>query len=399
MRRIFMLRNFMILALTGFSMLIGCSPVDFDTKPCGENCKSVVVGPEGIANFWGDYQVKVPKADILFVIDNSNSMITEQQRIASSFSGLLNTLSGIQWQIGITTMDIGPNSRAAVGDEMYLGIPADLYSDYYDANLQDGNLITFASGSKLLKHNDPYKAYRFQQAIQIGDSGTDDERGIFAASLALRNNMYSLVRSDSSHVAIVMLSDEDVRSSGDRDLGAGYNGYRPIRYEDTADYLADTWELVQAERGSKNLSVHSIIIRDGDENCYQQQKNQSAGNNYAEYGSMYQELSNDTRFRGIVGNICASSYTNQIKNMGRDMAEKARSIPLSLNCPVITDNSEYPFEITVKKNSGQEYKFLLGEEPPAGSGIANVRAESGVLIFEPALSSGDEVTYNGFCNR
>ncbi|MCB0370011.1 MAG: hypothetical protein KDD45_11450, partial [Bdellovibrionales bacterium] len=46
------------------------------------------------------------KVDILIVIDNSGSMSYEQSEMAKRFSGFVESLNGLDWQLGITTTDV-----------------------------------------------------------------------------------------------------------------------------------------------------------------------------------------------------------------------------------------------------------------------------------------------------
>src|SRR5690606_35059906 len=77
---------------------------------------------------------------------------------------------------------------------------------------QDGRLIPIGS-SYLLREGQANAQDLFRQAIEITPQesrGLSDERGILTASMALQNGgSTGLIRSNSTHVAVIMLTDED----------------------------------------------------------------------------------------------------------------------------------------------------------------------------------------------
>src|SRR5690606_7514644 len=90
------------------TLAISCSKVHFTNAPssdcaAADNC---VVNPSGETL---TKHLKVPypntKVDILFVVDNSRTMIDEQNKIAQKLSTFLNSISNLDWRIAITTTD------------------------------------------------------------------------------------------------------------------------------------------------------------------------------------------------------------------------------------------------------------------------------------------------------
>ena len=90
-------------------MFVSCSDVAFRNDPSFNRCQNFnqdCVTVDGEDHF--DYQVCSgnEKVDILFVDDNSASMYTEQTKMGDKFPDFADALSGLDFQIGITTTDL-----------------------------------------------------------------------------------------------------------------------------------------------------------------------------------------------------------------------------------------------------------------------------------------------------
>ncbi|MCB0348049.1 MAG: hypothetical protein KDD37_04400, partial [Bdellovibrionales bacterium] len=151
----------------------------------------------------------------------------------------------------------------------------------------------------------------------------------------------------------------------------------------------------------KTISVHSLIVRPNDTSCYNSQRTQvqPGGQIFgdATYGLMYNDLSNDTKFKGIVGNICSSNYSNELSSIGSYIAGRAQGdVPLNKVCDIITNDSERPITINLRNSSGT-YEFRLGIDP-LPPGFTNIQAYPGRVEFTPGLSQGTEVEIRFTCN-
>ena len=130
------------------------------------------------------------KMDILFVVDNSGSMATSQQRLASYADEIIADLStrNIDFQIAVTTT------------EAYLG----LFTD-------DDSYYAFRShnGHSILTANTPELAATLAALIPQGTEGSGDERPFLSTVKALEyapNNGF--LRTD-AELHMVILTDED----------------------------------------------------------------------------------------------------------------------------------------------------------------------------------------------
>lgn len=254
------------------------------------------------------------KVDILFVIDNSGSMKNEQAEMANRFSTFVTSLSGLDYHVGITTTDV---SKYGV----------------------KGSLLRFDQNLTHIDNNTPNAQELFGATIQRPEEGSGDERGIYAANLAIQMNENSWIRSD-AHLAVVVVSDEDERSNGTnlQDLDKPESFHREVKGN-----LGE----------NKNYSFHAIIA---DQACVRA----SGGN----IGNIYNGLAND--LKGIVGNICSNDYSSQLTDIGTRIQTFSNSI--QLKC------APYEGKVTVKKLSGEKVlgvaegtKFLFAEPVEGGT--------------------------------
>lgn len=345
-----------MLIILGSLTLLSCSKNEFDAAPnasCvdsrnqfGDNSCSITV--DGLNTY--SYIIQTGAVDILFVVDNSFSMYEEQSRMADRFPGFIDSISNLNYQIAITTTDIsGPSNGSKPHNN--------------NGALQDGKFIKFATGKDYLSSSsDEISLIKTNFIDTIKRPETEkcknsknkelicpswDERGIAALNLAFKRNHSEFFRKN-SHLAVVILSDEDERSQGG-------TLYQPLESIDSSANLLG--QMAKSFGAEKVMSVHSVIIQPGDESCRSQQKNQvkhAPGN----YGTRYNDLSNACErdgkddkcksllttsqiIKGAVGNICSNDYGRELGNI----AEKIKGIDfIQLPCEPVKDTLSIVYE-------------------------------------------------------
>lgn len=220
--------------------------------------------------------------DILFVIDNSGSMEEEQKEIGRRFSTLISLLKDFDYRIAITTTDV--SSLGQAGRLIRLERP-NLY--FIDPSVLEAQRI-------------------FESNVKRPEVGSSDERGIFAAHMVMRRNELNWIRPE-SHLAVVVLSDENERSDGTL-----------LEYEDLPSSYIKEIKKIHGE--SKGFSFHAIIVRPGDFQCLQ--KNRPDGL----YGTVYADLVSQTN--GILGDICSENYSQQLSEIGTRLQTVTESLAL-----------------------------------------------------------------------
>ncbi len=199
-------------------------------------------------------------SDILVVVDDSASMLEEQERLAENFVAFTEIVAGAyaDFQLGVVTTDV----------------------EVDDAGVLRGGILT--------PDTDELEA-AFLEAVLVGTKGSRYEQGYAAAELALVTGLNpGFVRSE-ARLHVIFMSDEDDQSPGK-----------------VPAYLDDLWEV--SDKGG--LTVHAIV---GDEpaGC-------ASGIGAASAGSRY--LTAAVQTGGYTDSICADDYTEILQRVGLDVA-------------------------------------------------------------------------------
>ena len=339
-------------------LFTGCSDKTFTASPESLRTKCVDSTPEqncvvtctdaGLCSNNYDYQVDAVTgmADILFVVDNSGSMSQEQREMGTKFPSFLNSVADLDYRIGITTTDISGPGNAPDANNGF-------------GSLQDGKLIQFNSGQFFLdgsydlasEQNLFLETIQRDETINCENGGyteehcpSGDERGILAAYMTMASNPNNFIRED-GHMALIFLSDEDERSQG--------GNLESI--EDPSAFLSAFQQVFP----KKSIKAHSIVIRPGDSSCLSQQSSGHTPRGF--YGETYAELSQLTG--GVLGNICASNFSNQLQEIGDDVAQPREILPCRpLNDDVTVSFIPEPsYQVDVVKNlANNEILFSRG---------------------------------------
>lgn len=329
------------LSLISFTLgvYVGCSPTNFnldDSKCKDEGC----VVESGEYSFNYTEQAGRGKVDILIVNDNSASMSTEQSQLALRFSTFIQELDNqsIDYRIGMTTTDV--------------------------SGAKGGQLLSFPSGKKYLSSDDSNRAQSFAATIQREETlkcekfiadwiranngnvssinsnayasayskncPSGDERGIYAANLIVENNPSSFIRSN-SHLAVIFIADEDVRSGL-------YNNSSDFALAEK-DQPNTLIQKVKSKYGNdkfNSMTVHSIIVKD---NACLATQNAQMLDNYqptkslvsASIGTIYKMF--ETSNWGKSVDICSSDYTSQLGQIRSYISSHIKDIVLKCSSP------------------------------------------------------------------
>lgn len=296
--------------------------------------------------------------DILLVLDDSNSMLADNQRLAQRLQAFVQDLSaaGFDWQMCLTVVHAQKVSSS--DPTLYWGASNDWVGN--------NNSRSWVMNSST---PNPYNVF-LNTVTQIGSGnlGSDDERAIKAAYWHMENGHPfapggSGCYRDKAGLSVLILSDEDERSVGGDITQQYYPGeYKPLE----ADDLPQTYQnFVKNLFGqSKRFTVNSIIVRPGDSACMAQQDNEGSKSHF---GTKYNELSQLTS--GYVGSICDSDYSTNLNYFKDKIVSSLNSIPLE--CTPVGS-------VTVNVS-------------PSMGGV-NTYIENQKLIFNPPIPVGRTVT-------
>lgn len=296
-----------------------CGPVKFATSKTetpsanpNQPNPNTPPGQQGTRDVNLDFVVQTPnsKLDLLLIIDDSNSMLADNQRLASRLSGFTSQLqsSNIDWQMCVTVTRALPiNNNPSWGLSM-------VWSGY-----------TPASGvpNWVLKPTTNIASIITATINNIGAgwAGTDDERGTKAAYWHVYNGDVRFPNNSKCHradaaLAMILISDEDVRSVGGNASEQYYAGeYKALENEDMPTTLLNYVKEVFGAQ--KRFTFNSIIVKPGDTTC---KRSQDAGGAKSHYGVKYKQMSDMTA--GGAGSICESDYSTSL-NLFADSIENS----------------------------------------------------------------------------
>lgn len=304
-----------------------------------------------------DVLVTDNKVDIVLIVDDSNSMLSDNRKLAERLQGFVNNLSAasIDWQMCATV-----TRSQAINNVYYWGASRNWF-DYV------------GSPKWILKAGaaDPYAIFtKTIDAIGAGWENTDDERGIKAAfwhaEYTSSNKCY---RSDAS-LSVIMISDEDVRSVGGDQAQVYYGGeLKPLEADDLPQSYVS--KVKQKFGMDKRFTVNSIIVKPGDSACMTAQ---DSGGSKSHYGYYYDELARLTN--GFSSSICENDYSQNLNYFRDRIVSSLASIPLE--CAPVGS-----IDVTVT---------------PAVAGMST-RIENNALIFAPAVPAGHHIDIGYNCPR
>lgn len=302
--------------------LCGCGPVRF-FGGSGSGGDNKTTGPEGggssqqttrDVNYSAIVQPPDNKLDIMLVVDNSNSMLADNQKLAQKLSTFVNDLqsSSIDWQMCVTVTNTLQVSSTAVWGASVIWSPSNNNPAWI---LKNGSNLSTTFTQTIT-------------SIGAGWSGTDDERGIKAAwwHLYQGDPNYPAEASGchrmSAALAVIIISDEDERSVGGNESLQFYSGeYKALETEDLPSSFISQVKSIFGN--SKRFTVNSIIVKPGDNDCL---STQDAEGSKSHFGHKYAELSGLTG--GGIGSICDSDYTSNL-NLFKDVIKNSiASVPL-----------------------------------------------------------------------
>ncbi len=296
-----------------------CGPVKFATSkteaPIQTNPPATPT-PLGTRDVNSTIVVQTPnsKLDILLIVDDSNSMLADNQKLAARLSDFVNTLqtSNIDWQMCATvTRALMTNGNPSWGLSM-------VWSQYTPASS--------ATPAWVLKSNANLSNIFTATINNIGAgwAGTDDERGTKAGYWHIYNGDVRFPNFSKCHraeaaLAMIIVSDEDVRSVGG-DAAARYYADE-LKALESEDQPATLLNYVKEVFGTqKRFTFNSIIVKPGDAACMAAQ---DAGGAKSHYGVKYKELSDMTG--GGVGSICDTNYSTSLNLFANSIEDSISS--------------------------------------------------------------------------
>ena len=301
----------------------------------------------------------VNKVDILLVVDDSKSMLEDNAKLANKLEVFVKNLSkfGLDWQMCATVtrwQDDNPEKKSFWGLSRkwsnHIGNPPWLVN-------QGANNLNAIFNDTI-------------QAIGAGWENSDDERGIKAAWSHLENAKFNSCYRPDSALAVILVSDEDVRSVGGNASHAYYEN--ELKFLEPEDQPNSYVLKVKQDLGfDKRLSFNSIIVLPADSKCMEAQDSKEKSKSH--FGEKYAELSGLTH--GTIASICEQEYSSSLKNIKSSIINSMASIPLE--CTPVGD-------------------IKISITPTMGGFSAQLSNNN--IIFNPAIPAGRKVNLNYRCS-
>ncbi|MBX2988823.1 MAG: hypothetical protein KF802_13110 [Bdellovibrionaceae bacterium] len=363
------------------AVYVACSPKQFakdsSFNACqnsGKNC----ITEDGRDFFDYSETIEGGKVDVLVVSDNSASMSYEQANLANRFNGFIKSMDDqrLDYKIGVITTDISNSQAGRLVAPVITQHSGDLLQKDAAFKAAVQRPETAACEQFITSRINACRSQGRSDASCMSDSSyisgynqtcpSGDERGIYAARLAVEQNADSFVRPEAD-LAVIILSDEDVRGGLYRTPSTGerFAPQRSAYALADADRAQNFVSAVNAKYPGKVLGVHTFVVY-SDLNCIQQQNAQTLGVVDGSYGIEYEALRAATG--GVGASICQPDYApwltrifDNVKSRIVDKMLLACSAPADLTV-TLTNNSDPSITWTVV---GAEVRF--NKKLPSGT--------------------------------
>lgn len=350
------------------SLLVACGPVKFSSDSASDNGGNIPTDVDPVAktrdvHYNSTVQDKSQKLDIILVVDDSNSMLSDNQKLASRLTPFVNRLkNSVNWQMCVTT------TRALSVNGNYTWGASIFWQNYTAPAGTPGYILKPSTTSDL--------STVFSSTINYIGAGwvnSDDERAIKSAYHHVYNGDYhysssGCYRSDAA-IAFIIISDEDERSiGGDASQKYYQSETLDLENEDKPQVFVDY--VKQTFGNDKRFTVNSIIVKPGDNTCMATQDGEGSKSHF---GARYAELSNLTG--GGISSICEADFSTNLNMFYSQITNSLSSVPLE--CAPVDGN------------------IAVVITPSAGSITSKVQGTS--LVFSSPVPAGYTVDLKYKC--
>ncbi len=303
------------------------------------------------------------QVDVLFVIDNSDSMLVDfQLGIAEKFRGFVNHLQGLDFHIGVTTTDMtSPKGYPGYGGRLdRIRGTEEFYIQSSTPNAEEKLVSTIRRNETLnCRKDNPHLVEKLTSPIEIMAGvfcGVNIEEPLKATRDAVRGQAtynHGFFR-DQSDFVMIAVSDADEGGSG-REVFR-----RLVKPQELIDTVAEEFQ------GQKNFTGYGIIVQPEDKECLKSQKDQQFLSQVY-YGTYVSDLAQKTS--GFTLSICKEEgYAQALKAV----ADKVRSRGLEKIFTLSQEPIPESLEIRITPSTGIQWRvegrrIIFESAPPIGS--------------------------------
>lgn len=279
---------------------------------CGPGAANLSILPTGQSTYQGSTANN--KVDVLWVIDNSGSMYTKQEKLGAGFSSFaaLFTAKDFNFNMAVATTDIPGQS----GNFQSLPYP---YQNMVDPARSNPANYVGANGPSvtILNNTTPDLFNHFISNVRVGDVGNANAQALDAVNLSLSAGKLAgvntgFLRSD-AHLAVIIVTDDD---DGDVNFGLGSNASTTDVINTLQALKPDRFDVI-SRTYKKNFTVSAVMVDTDTTGCVAP---------FAQ-GTEYRSLITATS--GSIANICANDFSTGLSQISQRIAEAITEIPLA----------------------------------------------------------------------
>jgi hypothetical protein len=275
------------------------------------------------------------RVDILWIIDDSGSMVNKRARLAKAFDQFITTLVGqqVDYHIGVTTTDMDKVGPGFAGSLM--------------------------ANPAVITKDTPDPVAAFTNEVTMPANRVQDEQGLAAGLAAVTEPNISGPNKGflrpGADLAMIVVSDEDDHSFGQ--VAYYERVFRELHGPGNEDTISFSAVIGDVPNG---------CVAPGDQNLL-----------YGEAlpGTRYQEVAKATG--GIVASVCSADFANTLQKLGLSFAGLRRIFPLSADpapgsLKVDVDGVPVGQSVTngwIYDSATRSVQFLGSYVPPPGSTV------------------------------
>jgi hypothetical protein len=298
------LQKFVVICLLGLTM-VGCGSkgTSYSLLSSGQNFKQATVSS---------------KIDLLWVVDNSPSMLPLQQNMTSNFNSFMSNFvaKGYDFHLAVTTTDTYRAQSQFANDpsigQFRDGVAGGVLTGIYDILPSTLNLTS-----------------TFVTNATQGANGSGDENAFSSFKVALNSNLNTGFLRQQGYLGIIILSDEDDFSDPNRPEyswtiqgGVPDHDYANPGLDSVDSYVSYLDTLTATTGATRRYGVSAIAVLDS--TC---QQSHVADSPSTIVGQRYIALANETN--GELGSICDASYANSLAAIQEQIIEQSTQFYLS----------------------------------------------------------------------
>jgi hypothetical protein len=316
------------------------------------------------------------RVDVMWVIDNSGSMLPSQQNLAQNFPSFISNFqsAGFDYNIAVTTTDAfmaSPMFASSynASNPYWEGLP-----QANKAQFRDG-LGTNRSGVRVINPLTPNLHNVFITNIMQGTQGSGDERSLHSMRQALESPLNTGFKREGVFLAVIIVTDEEDFSHNGTVLVENYNypGIHPV--SDYKNFL-DTY--TNSTGDFRRYSVNSVSIQSlTDPACAGQLHSVS------KVPLRVHELVDSTG--GKRANLCGN-FATELSGLADNIIQLASQFslggadPLPSTIRVYVNGVELPKDKWTYIAESNAIQFGEGATPPSGANI-NVTFDPRTITF------------------